>query len=75
MLNLPPIQLLYWANVAGGLGTPVGLVLLLLVAADPRVMGARRVSMRLLGLGWATTALVTITSLFFIGQQLRALLP
>lgn len=70
LLGLPPIQLLYWASIAGGLGTPVGLVLLLLVAADQRAMRSRPVSRPLLAVGWATTAVITAVSVLFIGQQI-----
>lgn len=75
LVGLPPIHLLYWASIAGGLGTPVGLVLLLMVAADARAMGESRVRRSLLVAGWATTALITAVSAFFIWQQLAARLP
>lgn len=70
LISLPPIQLLYWASIAGGLATPVGLVMLLLVASDQRAMGGRPVSKPLLAVGWATTAIITAVSVFFIGQQI-----
>lgn len=70
LLGLPPIQLLYWASIAGGIGTPVGLVLLLLVAADERAMGRGPVSRSMLAAGWTTTGLITAVSVFFIGQQI-----
>jgi Mn2+/Fe2+ NRAMP family transporter len=69
LLGLPPIQLLYWASIAGGIGTPVGLVLLLLVAADERAMGRGPLGRSMLAAGWATTGLITAVSVFFIGQQ------
>jgi Mn2+/Fe2+ NRAMP family transporter len=75
LLGLPPIQLLYWASIAGGLGAPVGMVLLLLVAGDPRAMGGHRVGRSLLAVGWATAALITAASVVFLSQQVWRLLP
>jgi Mn2+/Fe2+ NRAMP family transporter len=46
------------ASVLGGLGTPVGLALLVRLARDPRVMGAQPISRRLAAAGWTVTAVV-----------------
>jgi Mn2+/Fe2+ NRAMP family transporter len=70
----PPIQLLYWASIAGGLGTPVGVVLLLLVARNRNAMGSTRVGWPLVALGWLTAALITIVSVVFVWQQATPLL-
>ena len=75
LIGLPPIQLLYWASIAGALPTPLGLVLLLLVAADPRAMGSCPVRWPMLALGWGTTGLVTAVGAFYIAQQVVATLP
>jgi Mn2+/Fe2+ NRAMP family transporter len=75
LLGLPPIQLLYWASIAGGLGAPVGLVLLLLVAGDRRAMGRGRVGHSLLAVGWTTAVLITAASVLFLSQQVSRLLP
>lgn len=74
LLGLPPIQLLYWASIGGGLATPVGLVLLVLVAGDPRAMGKRRVGRSLLAVGWATAGLISAASALFFWQQIWRLL-
>jgi Mn2+/Fe2+ NRAMP family transporter len=52
------IATLVTASVIGGLATPVGLVFLLRVASNPRVMGARTVSRPLAAAGWAVTVVV-----------------
>ncbi|HKF77419.1 MAG TPA: divalent metal cation transporter [Candidatus Dormibacteraeota bacterium] len=75
LLGLPPIQLLYWASIAGGLATPIGLVLLLLVAGDSRAMGRSRVGKSLLALGWTAAVVIAVVSALFLSQQIRGLLP
>lgn len=47
------VDLLVVASVIGGLGTPVGLVLLVRLGRDPEVMGSRPISSRLAFAGWA----------------------
>jgi Mn2+/Fe2+ NRAMP family transporter len=60
------IGMLEAASVIGGLGTPVGLVLLVRLARDPRVMGTRPISLRLAAAGWAVTAAVAGFSVLFV---------
>ncbi len=69
-LGMEPIQLLFAASILGGLGTPVLLVLLLVLARSPRVMGTHRVSGLLAGVGWATTAIVSVACVIYLAQQL-----
>jgi len=54
------------ASVIGGLGTPIGLVLLMRLARDPEVMGDRPISVRLAIAGWAVTAIVGGFGLLFV---------
>ena len=54
------------ASVVGGLGAPVGLVLLVRLARDPEVMGERRISRRLSAAGWAVAGSVTCSGLAFV---------
>ena len=54
------------ASVIGGLGTPIGLVLLMRLARDPEVMGDRPISVRLTIAGWAVTAIVGGFGLLFV---------
>jgi Mn2+/Fe2+ NRAMP family transporter len=58
LARIPVIGMLVAASVIGGLGTPIGLVLLVRLARDPRVMGPRRISRRLALAGWAVTVIV-----------------
>ena len=51
--NISVIGMLVIASVIGGLGTPIGLVLLILLARDEQVMGSRPISSRLAIAGWA----------------------
>jgi Mn2+/Fe2+ NRAMP family transporter len=71
-LGLEPIRYLFIASLAGGLATPVTLVLLLLVARDGRVMGDRRIGRRLAIAGWLVTGVVTAAGLAFLWQTLTA---
>jgi len=42
------------ASVIGGLGTPIGIALLVGLGRDPQVMGDRRISVRLAIAGWTS---------------------
>lgn len=67
------IRLLYLASIAGGLGTPLGIVCLLLVAGDHRIMGGRPVGPWLKAWGRLVTALVgAMTVVFLVRQAARA---
>jgi Mn2+/Fe2+ NRAMP family transporter len=60
------IDMLVAASVIGGLGTPFGLILMVLLARDPAVMGARPISGRLAIAGWTVAAVVGGFSLLFV---------
>ncbi|MGH2449235.1 MAG: NRAMP family divalent metal transporter [Chloroflexota bacterium] len=68
-VGVSPIQLLFVAGMAGGLGTPVSLAFLLLASRDKQVMGNHRMNPVLLAMGWVTLVVVTLVSLFFLAQQ------
>ena len=68
--GVAPIRLLFAASIAGGLGTPIGLIFLLLAARSHRAMQAHRIGGLLTTLGLLTTALVTVVSAMFLWQQL-----
>ena len=57
--NIPVIDMLLAASVIGGLGTPIGLVILVRLARDPSVMGLRLISRRLAVAGWAVAVIVS----------------
>lgn len=68
-LGISPIQLLFVSSIAGGLGTPVSLVFLLLTARNRALMGYKTIGKTLTALGWATTITVAAISVFFLWQQ------
>lgn len=71
--GIAPIRLLYVASIAGGLGTPLGMVYLLVVAGDHRIMGGRPVGPWLKAWGWLVTVLVgAMTVVFLVRQAARA---
>ncbi len=68
--DVSPIQLLYWSGVAGALGTPVGLAMLLKVASDPHVMAGHQIGPWTRATGWTITALITVVSTLGLYQLL-----
>ena len=52
LAGVPVFGMLVAASVIGGLGTPIGLVLLVRLARDPQIMGDRAISRRLALAGW-----------------------
>lgn len=56
--GVPPIKLLFFAGIAGGIATPFTLALMLLVARDRKVMHRRRIHPALAGAGWCVAAVV-----------------
>jgi Mn2+/Fe2+ NRAMP family transporter len=72
--GVSPIQLLFIASVAGGLGTPISLTFLLLVARNRTLMGNHAPGRVLTIAGWATLLIVSAVSVFFLWQQASSLL-
>lgn len=68
-VGIAPIRLLFLSSLAGGLATPLTLVLLLLAARDRQVMGDRRIGRGLAAAGWVVAAVVTVAALLFLWQQ------
>lgn len=71
--GVSPIRLLYISSIAGGIGTPISLAFLLLVARDTRVMQSHPIGPVLTGIGWAATIMIGAISLYFLGQPLLGL--
>ena len=59
------IDMLVAASVIGGFGTPIGLVILVLLARDRTVMGTRLISGRLAVAGWVVIVAVGALGLLF----------
>lgn len=68
LVGVGPIQLLFLSSLAGGLGTPVTLVFLMLLARDRNVMGDHPISRRLTIGGWAVTGVVIAACVLFLWQ-------
>lgn len=68
-IGISPIQLLFVAGIAGGLGTPISLSFLLLIARDKRVMHDHPIGNILMPAGWLITGLITAVSIYFLWQQ------
>ena len=66
LTDVPVIAMLQAASVIGGLGTPAGLVLLVCLGRDQRVMGTQLISRRLAAAGWAVAVIVGGLSLLFV---------
>jgi len=66
LAGIPVIDMLVAASVIGGLGTPIGLVILVRLARDPEVMGQRRISGRLAIAGWGVIVIVGGLGLLFV---------
>jgi Mn2+/Fe2+ NRAMP family transporter len=58
LAGISVIGMLVAASVVGGLGAPIGLVLLLGLARDPRIMGPEVIAFRLALAGWSVAIVV-----------------
>ena len=71
MLELSPITALVWVAVINGvLAVPV-MVLLMVMARNPRVMGQFRISPLLTTFGWIATSAMAIAALAYIVTLIR----
>jgi Mn2+/Fe2+ NRAMP family transporter len=70
--GIEPIALLFWASVAGGLGTPVTLWLLVSIARDRTIMGRSRIGIGLAAAGYLAAAIVTLSCVIFLVQPLSS---
>ncbi len=57
LAGIPVIGMLVAASIIGGFGTPIGLVLLVLLARDSQVMGPQIISRTLAIAGWAVAVI------------------
>jgi Mn2+/Fe2+ NRAMP family transporter len=63
-----PIQILFYSGIAGGLGTPITLIFMTLIAQDAGVMHGHRLRCGLAIAGWVVTAIVVLAGLLFLVQ-------
>ncbi len=66
LAGVPPIVMLVAASVIGGLGTPIGIALLVGLGRDPQVMGDQRISVRLAAAGWTAAIVVGGFGLLYV---------
>jgi len=66
LAGVPVLGTLIAASVIGGLGTPIGMVLLVRLARNPQVMGDQPISARLAISGWTVTVVVGGFGLLYI---------
>jgi Mn2+/Fe2+ NRAMP family transporter len=66
LAGIPVLRMLVVASVIGGLGTPLGLVILVRLARDPQVMGGQTISRPLAAAGWAVAVAVTALGVLFL---------
>jgi Mn2+/Fe2+ NRAMP family transporter len=68
LLGIGPIQLLFISSIAGGLGTPITLALMMLVARDHAAMKGLPIRRTLAIAGWIVAVIVTCACLIFLWQ-------
>ncbi|HZE18255.1 MAG TPA: divalent metal cation transporter, partial [Mycobacterium sp.] len=66
LANVSVIGILVAASVIGGIGTPIGIAILVMLGRDYAVMGARRISGRLAVAGWTVAAMVAGFGLVYV---------
>ena len=68
---LKPIDALYWSSVLNGAAAPPLLVLIMLAARNPRVMGPQRIGPVLTALGWIATVAMSVALAALILTAIR----
>jgi Mn2+/Fe2+ NRAMP family transporter len=72
--GIPVVGMLVAASIIGGLGAPIGLVVLVRLARDRQVMGSQVISLRLALAGWAVAVVVGGAGLLYlVGAAVGAL--
>jgi Mn2+/Fe2+ NRAMP family transporter len=61
---------LFVASIIGGLATPIGLVALMVLSSDPRVMGGNPIRGGLRVAGWVVTGVIGVLSIVYLIQQI-----
>ncbi len=68
--GVAPVKLLFVSSIVGGLATPLTLVMMMVVAHDPKIMSGQRCPSWLLLSGWCVTGIVTAAAMAFLYQSL-----
>lgn len=65
-VSIDPMRALYWAAVANGLLAPPLMVVVMLIARNPNVMGELRIPSGLALVGWVSAAVMAAIAAFFL---------
>ena len=71
LAGVPPITLLFYSGIAGGIATPLTMALMLLVGRNRKVMHHARISGCLALAGWGVTAVVGGATAIYLVQTVR----
>ena len=66
LIGVDPMKALYWAAVVNGLLAPPLMVVTMLIARNPAVMGGMPISRRLAFGGWLATMVMTGVAAIFL---------
>jgi Mn2+/Fe2+ NRAMP family transporter len=70
LAGVPPIKLLFFSSIVGGLATPITLTMMMLIAGNRTAMKRKPLNPILLGSGWVVTFVVTSAATIFLFQIL-----
>ncbi len=65
-LSIDPMKALYWSAVVNGLLAPPLMVVMMLIARNPRIMGRLTISPMLAFGGWLSTAVMALVAVIFL---------
>jgi Mn2+/Fe2+ NRAMP family transporter len=71
LVGVPPIKLLFFSGIAGGIATPFTLGLMMLVGRSRRIMGKQRLGLTLAIAGWCVTSVVFASAVLYLVQTAR----
>ena len=70
LAGVPPIKLLFFSSIVGGLATPITLTMMMMIAGNRAAMKRKQLNPILLGSGWIVTLVVTSAAAIFLFQTL-----
>jgi Mn2+/Fe2+ NRAMP family transporter len=70
IVSLNPVKALVWAAVINGMVAVPVMALLMMMAANPRIMGEFRIVRSWIALGWIATAVMGVAAVAFIAATL-----
>ena len=65
-IGIDPMKALYWAAVVNGLLAPPLMIITMLIARNPKVMGNLVISKRLAFGGWLSTLVMVVIAALFL---------